>query len=153
MLNFISKPFSLIDLPHGEYVITDPCYLFDGDMWQKLCDEVFCNDANDSSTGILEVEGFTIWWGTTAYGDGSYDVIKRGQSIGEFGVDAGLFAIIPADFIKKHCKGKGLFKQKGIAVKAEFGGRVYYVDGNMRCGAIDVQTDGKGDGEEEDDIY
>lgn len=156
MLNFKTIPFiHPYILPRGEYVITDPCYLFsDDNLWQKLVDEVFCDRNNTQSCGIVEIEGHAIWWGNTHHGDGLYSVIKNSESLGEFGVDAGLYAIIPREFIAKHCDEDYLFDDAGLAVELTMGGAaIYYHDGNMRCGKIDVQTDYQAgeDMEDEDD--
>ncbi len=151
MLNFTNRPFTVLDLPQAEYIITDPGYLFDRDMWCKLCDDVFCNDDVDPSTGILEIEGHTIWWGGTHHGDGIYQVINKSVDVGDFCVDAGLFAIIPMSFFKEHCKGKDLFKTEGLAVKVEMMGRVYYEDGDLSCGSVSVQTSFGEEEEEEEE--
>lgn len=129
-------------LDKGTYVITDLCYLFGkhnnglpDEMWSEIC-----NILGSYESGTLTIDGFKIWWGNTKIGDGTYTVRQNGHKRGKrFGVDAGLFAIIPIEFIKKHVPG---FKiERGMAAKVEMsGGTVRYDYGNMWCGDICVIT-------------
>ncbi len=143
MIPFTNHKLS-ISLKKGQYVITDPCYVFPDDMWNDLCDKAFCNDDDN---GVLDVDGFNIWWGQTKYGDGEYNVRLGGSSQGSFGVDAGLFAIFPIEFINKHGSKHSI---NSLGVKIEMEGLVQYNDGNMKCRSVSVDT-GYSENEDEDD--
>lgn len=134
MLAFTNHKISL-SLKKGQYVIPDPCYVFPDDMWSDLC-EVFCNDDNGDN-GVLNVDRFNIWWGQTKYGDGEYQVLNGGFTQGSFGVDAGLFAIFPIEFINKH---GSKYPIDTVGVKLEMEGVVKYNDGNMKCRSVTVET-------------
>jgi hypothetical protein len=142
---------SEIKLEKGYYVITDPCYVFPKEMWGDLCSRIFCRDRASVSSGVIGMDGFKIWWGCTAFGDGSYQVKKSGVAVGSFGVDAGLFAIFPLEFAKKYCKASvsDLLTRPDLAATLEMEGLVIYDDGNMRCGDIIVDTSGDTEAETE----
>lgn len=124
-----------------KYVITDPGYIFDEDTWDKLIDEVFYpgDDGVPVRSGIITVEDWNIWYGVTAHGDGGFDVTRGGEEVGSFGVDAGMYAIIPFGFFEKYSKDQELVKNS-LAVSLVMGGEVNYVNGDMTCGDISVVT-------------
>jgi hypothetical protein len=145
MLNFKKIQMPTATLPYGQYVITDPCYVMPDDLWDALIDDVFypVSEKAQPDCGLVEIEGFRIWWGNTAYGDGSFDVLQGNHRLGEIGVDAGMIAFMPLEFVEKYSKDKNLLKKNnGIAVQAPVGGAVRYMEGNVRCGAISITTDG-----------
>ncbi len=124
----------------GTYVITDPCYVFPDEMWSDLCDKVFCKNDQCQETGVIEMDGHQIWWGQTKHGDGTYPVRVNGGKVGEFGVDAGLFAIFPLAFVQKH-KPEMVGDTQLACTTAIPAGAVSYEDGNMDCGPVTVNTD------------
>jgi hypothetical protein len=147
-----------LNLPHGRYVITDPCYVFPSEMWVDLCEQIFCNDdrKDGCDTGVIEMDGHQIWWSCTAYGDGGYNVRKGGAKVGEFGVDAGMFAIFPIEFVQKYKP--DLIEENSLAAVVDMCGTVVASGrrrghGDMECGDITVNTsdDNGQDDEDEDD--
>jgi len=87
----------------GKYIITDPCYLFKSDEeWQELCNEYFGKGDNG---GVINYEGYKIFWSVTHHGDGSYETFVNGIRKGLVGVDAGLLAAIPFELAKKLAQG------------------------------------------------
>jgi hypothetical protein len=142
-------------LPHGRYMITDPCYVFPSEMWSDLCEQIFCNDERKgcSDIGVIEMDGHQIWWSNTAYGDGGYDVRKGGVKVGEFGVDAGMFAIFPIEFVQKYKP--DLIEERRLAAVVDMCGTVTTSGGkrggDMKCGDITVDTSGNDQDEEDED--
>lgn len=148
-VSFTSKPDETLVLSGGTYMITDPCYVLD-DIWDELCKAVFCT-SEEHQTGVLLIDDFKIWWGSTTYGDGGFQVVNHHLPVGEFGVDAGMFAIFPIEFIKKY-KPEWAEGREDLAVTLEMdGGLVEYSGGNMDCGTTAVCTDGTDMEEEEED--
>ncbi len=100
----------------GQYAVTDPCYLFDTE-WAKLCNDYFCNEKLNTDFGVLvvKVDGkeFHILWSTTKYGDGMYKVKKHSQPVGEFGVDAGMFCLVPLEFVENYAKEDATYLEVG----------------------------------------
>ena len=147
-------------LSAGTYVITDPCYVFPDEMWSDLCDKIFCREDDMGEgkkecpdTGVIEMDGHKIWWGQTTHGDGSYAVRVHGSKVGEFGVDAGMFAIFPVEFVKKYKP--DLLEEDTLACTLPIpAGVVSYDGGDMDCGQVSVCTsswDGGDEDEEEED--
>ena len=140
-------------LSAGTYVITDPCYVFPDEMWSDLCDKIFCREDEDKEcpeSGVIEMDGHQIWWGQTAYGDGGYAVRVYGSKVGEFGVDAGLFAIFPVEFVKKYKP--DLLEEKTLACTLSIpAGVVSYDGGDMDCGQVAVCTSGNDEDEEDEE--
>jgi hypothetical protein len=126
-------------LANGSYLITDPCYVFPDEIWSDLCDQVFCPDDNCRESGVIEMDGHKIWWGSTKSGDGCYPVRQYGAKVGEFCVDAGLFAIFPIEFVQKYKP--DMVGDKRFGTTVTMGGAVSYRDGNMDCGQITAETD------------
>ena len=124
------------------YVITDPCYVFPDEMWDDLCDKIFCREDEGKEcpeSGVIEMDGHQIWWGQTKYGDGCYNVKVCGSKVGEFGVDAGLFAIFPVEFVKKYKPEMVGDTQLGCALQIP-AGVVSYDDGDMIVRSVTVCT-------------
>lgn len=150
-------------LKAGTYMITDPCYVLDKrdsgyDLWGELCDQVFQDKmtGEQKQSGTIIIDGYEIWWGCTKFGDGGYSVMHNHFPVGEFGVDAGLFAIFPIEFVKafKPEMMEGSNVSNGLVAILEMeGGLVEYSDGNMDCGMVFVTTDGTDQEEEEDDDW
>lgn len=143
-------------IKNGTYIITDPCYVFPDKMWSDLCNKIFCREDNMGDgkkecpdTGVIEMDGHQIWWGQTAHGDGGYKVKKFGAWCGEFGVDAGLFAIFPIEFVKKYAP--DMMAASNQSTTLEMSGEVDYEGGNMHCGAVSVDTAGRYESDDEDD--
>ncbi len=79
----------------------------------------------------FEIAGKIVHVMSTAYGDGSYPVFdpKTGKRVGGFGVDAGLFAFIPAETLPEGMRGDL--------------GTIVNVDGVLTCKDGDAFIDGK----------
>lgn len=127
-------------LPAGDYFITDPCYVLDegtDELWPFLCEYVFKESKVDV---VFTFEQYTIWVGSTAHGDGEYDVrstMGLGR-LGTFGVDAGLFAILPQELVNLSSKYDN-YDDLGTRVTLP-GGPITYNDGNMTTKGIRVIT-------------
>jgi hypothetical protein len=142
----------------GTYVITDPCYVFPDEMWSDLCSKIFCREDENKEcpdTGVIEMDGHQIWWGHTAHGDGSYAVRVDGAKVGEFCVDAGMFAIFPVAFVQKY-RPEMVDSPELATTLSIMGGVVEYDGGDMDCGRVSVCTsesdeDDDDDGDGEDD--
>lgn len=78
----------------GEYVFVDPCYIFGEPrfQWRDMCRQVFCAGEDSPRGGTYSVEGHTVLWGQTAYGDGAYPM---SAGLGTVSVDAGVICIVP----------------------------------------------------------
>lgn len=138
-------------LKAGTYVITDPCYVFPDEMWSDLCDQIFCRDDNCPESGVIEMDGHKVWWGQTKHGDGGYFVRHHGGKVGEFGVDAGMFAIFPLEFVQKFKP--DLLNEITLACTTAIpGGVVSYDDGDMDVGPITVCTSGTDRDDEDEDM-
>lgn len=126
----------------GRYLVTDPCYIYGDQDWDTFCDLLFggvgLNNSLPSIT-VFEIDGKIIPVMPTAYGDGSYPVFdpKTGNRIGGFGVDAGLFALIPWD-VDSHD-----LPRKSLGTVVEFSGVLNCVGGNAFVdGKLIVDTAG-----------
>ena len=86
-----------IKMPAGKYAISDPCYLFEHDEWDKLLERhgTFAGDTlfiekRDGKEYHMAISG-------TAYGDGYYESDLPGSPC--FGVDAGMIGAIPVELV------------------------------------------------------
>jgi hypothetical protein len=82
--------------PAGKYYIGDLCYVLDDEHY----DAAVC----DGDDGFQTNGTHTIGYFSTAYGDGCY----RGTNGKNYGVDAGIIGIVPAEIIKKGSEGWGI---------------------------------------------
>lgn len=73
-------------LPAGKYVVADPCYVLQENVYDELLDSGNWDGDSKSTFGA----GKSIWILPTAYGDGSYN----GSNGREYDVDSGTIAII-----------------------------------------------------------
>jgi len=81
----------------GDIIITDPCYIFRDEDWDK-----YCEDFNDS---FIKELGFTNYiWESTIYGDWSCTTINKdtNEKIGRFCADAGLVGVFLKDEVDKY---------------------------------------------------
>lgn len=138
---------SSLRLQAGEtYVVTDPCYVFGSHDWGRFCDEVFFKE----SQGVFTFgRSAPVLFSRTAFGDGCYSVNHGDVSLGEFGVDAGLFCVIRKKDAIKH----GGVDFAGMAGVCEFvsTGGVISVENCGIAGEINCVTDGSDDDEEDED--
>jgi hypothetical protein len=129
-MNIKKVDVNTLCLPEGQYFITDPCYVIKDDgMWKQVCDLLDW----ESLIVVLEINGHLIPIMSTAYGDGSYPVYKDGVQVGQFGVDAGLFAIFPDN----NTFG---FPGERLGVKVDLKGELFYEDGDAEVGDVEVFT-------------
>jgi hypothetical protein len=75
-------------LKPGLYFIGDPCYVIN-ESWTEFIDKVKENT-------ITEFRGYEVFYGGTAWGDGTY-LDNNGN---EYPVDSGCLGIIPVDLIE-----------------------------------------------------
>lgn len=104
------------------WYVGDPCYVIPEDRWLEFCNKTW--DANAKINGeecgmdsIIEWDGhrLEIW---SNGGDGSWEFNFEGKTIplngftAEFGVDAGIFCIIPFEI----CGDKTLTELQGLGI-------------------------------------
>jgi hypothetical protein len=87
----LNKKDILLD---GNYLITDPCYIYEDD-WNLFCDLLWDGENNNNGITVFEIDGKEVPVMSTKYGDGYYPVYDKNFEVGGFPVDAGLFAVIP----------------------------------------------------------
>jgi hypothetical protein len=82
--------------PAGKYYIGDPCYVFSGESWSKLCDETDCFENGEDHPHLFSHRGHKFFGASTAHGDGTfYD--SDGY---RYGVDAGMLGIVPIALVE-----------------------------------------------------
>ena len=85
-----------VKFPAGRYYVGDLCYVIDEGHWDKILEQsgYFGYKLNsDQWFGVYE--GYKVFAGFTAHGDGCYD-----DNFGNlYGVDAGLIGIIDANWL------------------------------------------------------
>lgn len=134
-----------------EVVITDLCYIFshdktEVDLWDLLNNKIFYPGGVSTKYGCIQFGPHKIPWSNTAYGDGEYPVKIGYKTIGEFCVDAGMFAIIPMNLIEEIT---GFNFKPDCMVKTILHGSVRMNgDGNATIGGIDIITKDEDDDRE-----
>lgn len=139
----------------GKYVIIDPCYVWGSSKSQSTWDEIHQMwewDKYPNQCGhdwvTCKKDGKTIFMFGTAYGDGSYPVLRLGriagqdEELGHFGVDSGKVAIIPVGLIPKNNNHSG--------VRVTLDGLVNLSNGNAIIGNVKIVTDDSDDEDLED---
>jgi len=131
----------------GKYLITDPCYVIGGDpYWGEMCEWIF-EDEERRDPFYTKIGEFTIFnWGT-AHGDGSYPVEDNNGVSGLAGVDAGMLAVIPMEYILQN----NLDASCGVVVELKEEATPEVDGGDLTLGNICVNTSGEGDDEDEDE--
>ena len=89
--------------PAGEYYIGDLCYVM-GNEWDEVVDLMFPTESRDVEGELTLADGRKFFYGSTAYGDGSYGD-NRG---GKYPVDAGNIGIIATNDITEADKEQSL---------------------------------------------
>ena len=128
----------------GTLVITDPCYYIPDEIWQGLCDEVWFENGKSTpftNAGTIYIGSVKVLYSSTAHGDGSYRVEGcTGIAQNEFGVDAGMMAVITmADFEKISNEDT---KNSLYAVVEDFDGTITADGEGNFDGDLEVITDG-----------
>lgn len=88
-----------------KYLVTDPCYIVEDEMWDKLCDKAdelthhaqgneWCEAFNELVENHLKELYGIAYVASTGYGDWSNEI--DGKS---FVADAGMVTVVPADKI------------------------------------------------------
>jgi len=78
-------------LPAGVYVVTDPCYVFEGEGRKALYE--YLAGRMDLPTGFV-VDGSPCL-GFKTGGDGSFNVFVDRKHVGDAGVDSGTLCVLP----------------------------------------------------------
>jgi hypothetical protein len=80
--------------PAGRYYVGDLCYarVLGGDRWDDVVDLMY--QGGKDNPGSHTIDGIDFWYHNTAFGDGTF--FDGGTGL-EFGVDAGVIGIIPAE--------------------------------------------------------
>ena len=73
------------------YYIGDPCYVLDDATFNKII------SASSKGRDRIKVDGFTLFFHSTAYGDGVFDLMDyvSEEHCKSLGVDAGMLSMIP----------------------------------------------------------
>ena len=112
-------PNAPTELPAGKYLVTDPCYVLDGESGEEgaygKCCDITCGPERhgyfrlneDNPNSVVFVFG-------TAFGDGGYPIYKDGSEIGSSSVDSGQIAFIP--FAPFEDRGEGLMHDSHGAI-------------------------------------
>ena len=85
------SPELVVVLPAGRYFIGDPCYVIPDDLWDEFCELSLDKGTAGQGTGVLQFHGHMMLAADTAFGDGTY----TDQGGVEYGVDAGMLAVVP----------------------------------------------------------
>ncbi len=94
---------STFELPAGEYIICDLCYVISNDDWPRFCDNLrkeglytLC-DGKEPDAVTFDWKGHMTVYGDTAYGDGEYYDYENYK----YFVDSGGLGIIHVDCVEK----------------------------------------------------
>lgn len=124
-------------LKKGKYLISDPCYCYPDDDWQQNYD-IF------TENNYVEIDDYTLFSGSTAYGDGVYKLNKGNKIFGRIFVDAGLIAIIPVELVKKWDSFERMKKdeKRGLVkfIVLEDDTKVNYNSGDYSFGPFEILT-------------
>ena len=90
-----------VQIPAGEYWLSDPCYVIKDEDWIPWLEA--CNyRESDNLVGVIPGTDFSAVGFRTAWGDGVYPFQKeKGYSwedVAELGVDAGLIGFVPCEY-------------------------------------------------------
>jgi len=77
--------------------IGDPCYVLQDELWDDVCDQIFKGGKETGHVITVNYKGNDLSFIQcgTAYGDGCFS----SQTGFEYGVDAGILAIVPEELI------------------------------------------------------
>ena len=78
-------------LPGGKYVLSDPCYVLRGELYDKFLTAHFSGEGQ----ALTEIDGHKLAVFSTKYGDGLYHD-EQGRA---YGVDAGCIACVPVELV------------------------------------------------------
>ncbi len=139
-------------LPPGEYLIIDPCYVYDKDHWHKLCNRLhkMQDIISDSAFGMQDEDGNPFLIIPTKHGDGSYDLIKDNNTIFSLGVDSGLLSVIP-HFTAMQWEDYDNGIELGKVIKIEEESLFRAEDGDFSLGDFSVNTSQEDTYEDEED--
>jgi len=136
-----------------EMWVGDPCYVINDEEWGGVLDDtLYFNlfpskeamergdheySPKDKQNGIFKLkDGVTCAVSTTAYGDGCYpDAEGR-----EYGVDAGMLGIFPAEYAKQRGLLDGHLGHY-VEVPTDYKVTVSYSDGTIDFGAVCIDTE------------
>lgn len=130
-----------------KYYVGDLCYVIEDDVWGEVCELSFdpLNDAGD----LLELaDGRQFFIMNTAYGDGFYSDAE-GRT---YGVDSGTIGAIKVADIVEYVKMADII-ERGLGQIIEFPyeleqGDVFYDDGTLCFGDVQIVTGGSDEEEE-----
>ena len=116
----------------GTYVICDPCYAFNSDEWEKVCEQMF----KDPENAEVKMPTGSFWQHHTAYGAGLF----KDDSGCEYGVDSGTLGVVPLAMANKE-KMKDVMHLIRVMNFAE-AFEPSYKDGTFTFGKITISTGG-----------
>lgn len=136
----------------GKFWVGDPCYIFADNAWQKLCELMYPNhnepDFNDrDSVRVVEVDGVKCYLFGTAHGDGTYELKRSGEVIGELGVDAGMLSVIPMEIVKLRGWGKTKWAGTEIDLLGNHKKQIGVDGGDFFYDTLSINTSGEGEEE------
>ena len=111
----------------GEYYIGDLCYVMTNDDWQRFISEV---EEDDLSTFTINGTEYQVWYSSTAYGDGEYNVMTRTELIGTCPVDSGSIGVISTkalDITNAENTGHGVTTTFTHSVAPEVDDGIFYI--------------------------
>lgn len=139
-----------IIIPKGKYVISDPCYFYPDSDWMALINRKFID--GHSIEGVhRDEEGNEFIIVDTKYGDGRYDLKRRGAPIGNLSVDAGCISIIPFEVAERWAeiddrKGFDGVPRRSQVIELLSDESFEFGDGNFSFGPFSVNTGENEDG-------
>lgn len=134
-------------LTAGKYVIADPCYVLDYDVYDRLLAETdyFAMDSVNRGGVMIDSASkkyFAVF--STKYGDGLY----RDNKGFKYGVDAGCIACIPVEMCDRGEDGEYINE---VTFDRDFD--VRYEDGLIIFGDVIINTDPDDFYDEEEESY
>lgn len=90
-------------MPKITYLVTDPCYIIDNDVWDNICGQCtsddFCNGKFDRlvAEALTKLTGSKAYASGTGFGDWSNTLLGETVNSGEFVADAGMVSVCKLD--------------------------------------------------------
>jgi|SoiMetStandDraft_2_1073263.scaffolds.fasta_scaffold156559_1 hypothetical protein len=120
-------------LPAGDYLIIDPCYVFDRARWDGLVDLIYGHTPPDAGVYTDPVSGCLFAYSWTKAGDGTY-IDQDGYL---YGVDSGSLACLPLAMIDAATL--ALLPIRDHSVDHACSGRLVTFDAAWTCLPCDAQ--------------
>lgn len=107
------------------YIVTDPCYILDGEIWGNICNQCKNEDFYNGTFNKLVADELTKLTGSKAYasgtgfGDWSNTLIGKTVNEGNFYADAGMVCVCKLDASLLAKYSMATLKELGAVFEAE----------------------------------